>query len=73
MYQYFYEGQRPGEYVFSISSDRKTWFSTSVIVTDATVGSWEQMHARALSSNERYAVAKMALFQAFDQLVSPPT
>ena len=32
---------------------------------------WEQSHARELSATERYAVAKMALFQAFDERATP--
>jgi hypothetical protein len=79
VYQYFYQGQRPfhagrdggGEFVFSVSHDRKTWHATSVLVSDAAMASWEQTHARALSSTERYAVAKMALFQAFDERSTP--
>ena len=79
VYQYFYEGFRPFsagtergvEFVFSISSDRKSWNSTSVMVGDVAIESWEQSHARALSSTERYAVAKMALFQAFDERELP--
>jgi hypothetical protein len=35
------------------------------------VALWERSHARELSSNERYAIAKMALFQAFDDRASP--
>lgn len=79
VYQYFYEGQRPfhagsdrgSEFVFSLSHDRKNWHSTSVLVSDAAVASWEQGHARPLSPTERYAVAKMALFQAFDERSAP--
>jgi hypothetical protein len=71
VYQYFYEGHRGSEFVFSISHDRKTWHSTSVLVSDAAVASWEQAHSRELSSNERYAVAKMALFHAFDERARP--
>jgi hypothetical protein len=78
VYQYFYEGYRPlsgaekgTEFVFSVSSDRKTWNPTSVLVSDASLTSWEQAHGRALSSTERYAVAKMSLFQAFDERPLP--
>jgi hypothetical protein len=79
VYQYFYEGQRPfaagpdrgSEFVFSLSADRKTWHPVSVLVADAAIASWEQAHARELSSTERYAIAKMALFQAFDERSRP--
>ena len=33
--------------------------------------SWEQSHSRPLSETERYAVVKMALFQAFDERPTP--
>src|SRR5579859_6235768 len=78
VYQYFYEGQRPfragaeagTEFVFRISHDRKTWHSTSVLTGDACIAAWEAQ-GRALSPTERYAVAKMALFQAFDERPAP--
>ncbi len=66
-YEYFHEGWRPSagarEYRFTVSGDRKTWFPLSVFVDEAAV--------RALADNERYAVAKMALFAAFDERESP--
>ncbi|MDR3701676.1 MAG: hypothetical protein P4L56_18655 [Candidatus Sulfopaludibacter sp.] len=79
VYQYYYEGQRPFhsgpdhgiEFVFSLSHDRKAWHSISVMVSDSAIAVWEQAHARALSATERYALAKMALFQAFDERPAP--
>jgi hypothetical protein len=78
VYQYSYEGYRTltgsesgVEFVFSISPDRKTWHLTSVLVSDASLTGWEQAHERQLSSTERYATAKMALFQAFDERAMP--
>lgn len=66
-YEYFYEGLRVTggirEYVFTVSGDRKTWFPLSVLVAEEAV--------RTLSGNEPYAVAKMALFGAFDERESP--
>jgi hypothetical protein len=59
------------EFVFSLSSDRKNWHSTSVLVSDQAVNAWESSHARQLSSTERYAIAKIALFQAFDERPEP--
>ena len=78
-YQYFHEGQRPFqngresgiEFVFTVSGDRKTWHAVSVLVLDAAVGAWEAAHGRALSATERYAISKMALFQAFDERAVP--
>jgi hypothetical protein len=75
VYQYFYEGQRPFrhgiEFVFQISPDRKTWHATSVEVSDAAVCAWEKDNERQLSATERYAVAKLALFRAFDERPTP--
>ncbi len=75
VYQYFYEGQRPWEagteYVFSVSADRKNWHPTSVRVDTAALRAWEQSHTRELCSAERYAVVKLALFQAFDERPGP--
>src|ERR1700704_2041847 len=75
VYQYFYEGQRAAkrqsgsgtQFVFHVSADRKSSFPVSVFVSDSALEVWETEHDRTLSSTERYAVAKMALFQAFDQ------
>jgi hypothetical protein len=76
VYQYFYEGHRPHpgdgiEFVFSISADRKNWTPLAVVVGHAALGAWEQAHGRQLTATERYAVAKMALFQAFDERPVP--
>ena len=79
VYQYFYEGHRPfraagdsgTEFVFSISSDAKNWHPASVMLGDTAVRAWESAHERQLSSTEHYAVAKMALFQAFDERPLP--
>jgi hypothetical protein len=78
VYQYFYQGQRPYdggesgvEYVFTVSGDRKTFHTVSVLVEEGAVRAWEEVHARQLASTERYAVSKMALFQAFDERATP--
>jgi hypothetical protein len=79
VYQYYYEGHRAfrsagetgAEFVFTISADRKSWSEASVQVSDQAVAQWELSHARQLSNNERYAIAKMALFQAFDDRANP--
>lgn len=79
VYQYYYEGHRAfrlagetgAEFVFTISADRKSWSEASVQVSDQAVAQWELSHARQLSNNERYAIAKMALFQSFDDRANP--
>jgi len=77
VYQYFYEGQRPSspdggtEYVFDVSADRKTSAPVSVIISAEAVESWQREAGRTLSDTERYAIAKMALFQACDERATP--
>jgi hypothetical protein len=74
VYQYYFEGYRPvpgaqsgTEFVFQISADRKDWRGISVHVSDGALTAWEAAQSRQLSATERYAIAKMALFQAFDE------
>ena len=75
VYQYFYEGYRPGEHrdapgnqhVFQVSSDRKSSFSLGVFLPAAVVESWQKGHGRELTTTEQYAAVKMALFEAFDE------
>src|SRR4051812_28958267 len=70
VYQYRYQGHRPcglvTEYVFEWSADRKEWCELAILLSDDAVRAWEITHARDLSSTERYALAKLALFAAFD-------
>lgn len=67
VYEYRHEGQRPYggeagiEYVFQFCGDRKHWRRAGVVVTEECLG------ARVTNSTERYAIAKMALLQAFDE------
>jgi hypothetical protein len=70
VYQYFYEGHRSYsgdgvEFVFTVSADRKAWNLLSVIVSGGA------LRSRDLTTTEQYAVAKMALFQAFDERSGP--
>jgi hypothetical protein len=79
VYQYYYEGHRPykrdrrggTEYVFDVSADRKTSTAVSVLLSDAALEDWQGRHGRTLHSSESYAIAKMALFQAFDERPDP--
>lgn len=79
VYEYYYEGYRVAarggaagaEYVFTVSADRRNWYPVTVFLEDAAVAGWERSRRRELSMTERYAVVKMALFQAFDQREQP--
>ena len=76
VYQYVFVDQRRArrgwwrsgtEYLFDVSSDRKTNFPVPVFIYDDAVRFWEKAHRRPLSSTEQYAAAKIRLFRAFDQ------
>ena len=75
VYQYYFAGSRRArselgagyEFIFPVSADRKTEFLAAVHISDHGVADWESQKGRELLSKERYAIAKMALFAAFDQ------
>ena len=76
VYQYyFYELQKSRrgfsagtEYVYMISADRQTVFPLRIFVHRGAVGKWGQGVGREMTGTEEYAVAKMRLFQAFDEV-----
>ena len=75
VYQYFYLGHRAfrtrtargTEYVFEVTSDRRVFRPVSILLAEIPLAGWEARHGRALVGAERYAIAKMTLFQAFDE------
>ena len=79
VYQYFYEGQRRfsskgesgAEFVFRVSADGKQFRAIEVRVPESAIHHWERTHGRPLSPTERYAIAKLSLFQAFDTRPAP--
>jgi hypothetical protein len=78
-YEYWYEGHRSygsrtdsgTEFVFRVSADYKSGPIVAVFLSTGMLQAWEQSHAREFSATERYAIAKMALFQAFDERAGP--
>jgi hypothetical protein len=82
VYQYyFFEGNRAqrhgspgGEFTYVVSSDRRSAFPFKIFVKQSALDAWAKQNGRALSSSEEYAVAKMRLFQAFDEgsVQAPP-
>jgi len=56
------------EYVFDISSDRKTTYAVSVFLSPHVVESFATSRGRALSEPEQYAAVKMRLLQALDEI-----
>ena len=59
------------EFVFRVSADRKQWHDTSVHLDPASIHEWQARQGRDLTSTEHYAVAKLALFEAFDERPRP--
>jgi hypothetical protein len=74
-YQYHSEGSRGfaggREYVFLATSGRGEPFPVSVKLHETVVRVWEQSHGRELSRQERFALAKLSMKQAFDERESP--
>ena len=78
VYQYYFVGKRPAigdahpaatqEFVFDVTSDRKTMFAASVFMRKDAVQHWAAEHGRELTDTEQYAAAKMRLFQGFDEI-----
>lgn len=81
VYQYYFVGERQGrnplletatgaaaEYVFDVTSDRKTIVPLRILLPDEAVARWISAHGRDLTGPERYAAIKMSLFRAFDEV-----
>lgn len=72
VYQYYFVGKRPAEaateYIFDVTSDRKTTYAVSVFLPDEAVRQWAASHGRTLTDAEQYGAVKMRLFQAFDEI-----
>ena len=78
VYQYYFVGKRSAmrrgadapatEYVFDVTSDRKTVFSVSVFLERSATTAWASRHGRDLTEAEEYAAAKMRLFRGFDEI-----
>jgi hypothetical protein len=82
VYQYyFFEGNRAqrsgnpgGEFTYVVSADRRSAFPFKIFVRQSALDAWAKQNGRPLTSSEEYAVAKMRLFQAFDEgsVQAPP-
>jgi hypothetical protein len=56
------------DYVYHVSVDRRTTFPMRVFVKRSAVEKWARQTGREITGTEEYAVAKMRLFKAFDEL-----
>ena len=80
VYQYFFfevnrldegKGGPIGEFIYAVSSDRKNTYGVRILVYQSALEAWANINGRSLTSSEEYAVAKMRLFQAFDEGAVP--
>jgi hypothetical protein len=71
VYQYVFRGQLETEdgaaYLFSVASDRNVWNLVSILLTKKVVTRWEQTGGTVLRGTDRYAVAKLTLFELLDR------
>jgi hypothetical protein len=76
VYQYQFQDVHPAkpggaagnEYVYYVSADRKSMFPIRIFVRRDALDLWTKRTGRALTGTEEYAVAKMRLFQALDEV-----
>ena len=76
VYQYQFQDVHPAkkdgaagnEYVYYVSADRKSMFPIRIFVRHDALDLWTKRTGRALTGTEEYAVAKMRLFQALDEV-----
>jgi hypothetical protein len=77
-YEYFFakcqrvnrpEGQGAGsDYLFVVSPNQRPPFILRIFVSERAQGVWRNTNGRELDAKEMYAVAKMRLFRAFDEI-----
>ena len=76
VYQYYFyevEKVRRGalqgtQYVYMVSVDRHHVFPVRILVLREALENWSARTSQKLTGTEEYAVAKMRLFQAFDEI-----
>ena len=78
VYRYFFESRlnvvRPAglgagsDYIFVLTADQGPPFALRVFVSHKAIAAGHAGHARELDPSEQYALAKMRLFRAFDEL-----
>src|SRR5207247_2068575 len=80
VYQYYFfevlsarrTGREGREYTYMVSTDRRSAFPLKIFVEkDALAPTGSGRTRRGLTGTEEYAVAKLRLFQAFDELNAP--
>jgi hypothetical protein len=61
-------GEQGSEYIYYVTSDRQAMHAVRVFVSRTGIEKWIARNSRILNSTEEYAVAKMRLFQGFDEV-----
>lgn len=82
VYDYYFVGKRAAladdplapatEFIFDISSDRKTTCAVSVFLSPQVLEAYTTAHGRSLSQPEQCAAVKMRLLQALDEITDIP-
>lgn len=63
------EGQGEGsDFDFVVLGDQHSPYVLRVFVSRRALRAWQETHGRELDLNEQYALAKMCLFRAFDEI-----
>ena len=60
-------GKATAEYTYYATEDRTTMHAVRVVVMRDALKRWSDANGRALTGTEEYAVAKMRLFEGFDE------
>ena len=79
VYQYYFfevlparrTGREGREYTYMVSADRRSVFPLKIFVEKDALAASTRRTGRGLTGTEEYAVAKLRLFQAFDELNAP--
>jgi hypothetical protein len=75
VYQYVFEGRhccgRETAFLFSVSAQRQSPRRVAVVLPDTALAPFEKESGRRFIENERYGIAKMALFRLFDTSEKP--
>lgn len=80
VYEYYFVGKRPAlpadpmapstEFIFDVSSDRKSIFAVSVFLSPRALEAYSVSHGRSLADPEQYAAVKLRLLQGFDEIAN---
>jgi hypothetical protein len=80
VYEYYFVGKRDAltadpfspstEFIFDVSSDRKTIFAVSIFLLPRALERYNADHGRTLSEPEQYAAVKLRLMLAFDEVTN---